>query len=129
MPTCESSTTPFQDLTIKEEIYFVNDPSTGRLWKQAGEAENALAQKLHLLPEGTAVLGEKEAWFLMREADALVLVHAEYENGNVTNIQSRFDFELDYIDVEEGDLEEYIRRIEVATEEFNTVALQNYLPT
>ena len=79
------------------------------------------------MPQGTAVLNDDgDVWFLKLEDNKRILCHAEYINNAkkpLLNVSSRFDFDLAYIDIEEDELEEYSRRITVATEEFVTTTI------
>lgn len=47
----------FKTAPLKKEIDFADAPGeTGGLWKRVGDEENALADKLEIYPEGTAVM-------------------------------------------------------------------------
>ena len=105
----------------KEIVYAGAEPPLGGLWQQVCEAENALAEMLEPLPEGTAVLGDHEVWLLVPGDEGLELSHANWDGETLSDLTSRFDFGLAFVDVEESDLEDSIRRTEIAMETFQTI--------
>lgn len=108
---------------LKLDILFEEAPDTGAVWGQVCRAENALAEKLQCLPEGTAVILDKDAWFLKRDTveNVRILCHAEYADGVISNVSSRFDFDLMFVEITKEDLENYLSRIVCASEQFTTV--------
>lgn len=97
-------------------------------WRKMGEAENVLAEKLASLPEGTAVcLDDKEGiCFLKVEDGKRILKRGTLANGRVTDVTSRHDFELDYVDVENDELDAYTAQIYRAVEEFSTIDISGF---
>lgn len=93
----------------------------GVLWNQFCFIENELAEMLHSLPLGTAVVLDGDAWVLRDDGACLVLVHGNYADGEITDEESRFDFDLGRIDVNEDELQSYIERVQKAMSSFNTV--------
>lgn len=114
----------FNRVPLNTEMVFSDAPGEmGGLWVLMGQAENALAEKLSALPEGTAVVLGDEAWFLVAKEGQRVLCHAEYENGEVTEATDRFEFDLMWVDVGAGDLKSYAERVKLATDTFNVVSV------
>lgn len=114
----------FNSVPLNTEMVFGDAPGEmGGLWTRMGQAENALAEKLSALPEGTAVVLGDEAWFLVAKDGQRVLCHAQYENGNVTEVSDRFEFDLMWVDVGAGDLKSYAERVKLATDTFNIVSV------
>lgn len=109
---------------VKTDLVFANlEGSLGFLWSQFCSIENQLAEMLHPLPLGTAVVLGGDAWVLREDGDALVLVHGNYAKGEITGEESRFDFDLSWVDIEEDELQGYINRVKHAMTTFNTVFL------
>jgi len=97
----------------------------GSLWHNLCQAENELAQRLKDLPLGTALVLNTDAWFLNVEDEHLVLCHANYIDEALTEVTSRFDIGLSWIDVEEEALEYYIDQIGEALQSFNPLDLSS----
>jgi hypothetical protein len=114
----------FHSAPLQTDVLFETCPVTGPAWQQYCSAENILAEKLKNMPQGTAVFNnDGDIWFLKLKDNKRILCHAEYINNAenpLLNVSSRFDFDLAFIDIDEDELEEYSRRITVATEEFST---------
>lgn len=103
---------------IKTDAIFVNAPGElGMLWSQLCVAENELAAKLQKLPLGTLAVLEGDAWYLNDDGDCLILCHANCdEDGETTDESNRFDIGLEWVDTGEDELQDYISRVNLATE-------------
>lgn len=118
--------TAFNKIPLYDRIDLANaPPEVGELWERLARAENALAEKLKDLPEGTAViLDGKYAFFLIpaaMENDEYrrELVRADFDpvSKDASNLVSRCDVaDLSWADVEEHDLVEAARCVEVASD-------------
>lgn len=107
---------------IKTDRVFADaEGMLGVLWSQFCFVENELAEMLHSLPLGTAVVLDGDVWVLRDDGACLVLVHGNYADGEITDEVSRFDFDLSWIDVSEDELQSYIERVQKAMSSFNTV--------
>lgn len=114
-------------LPLKLDIVsFQNAPGElGALWHNLCTAENELATRLHAFPLGTALVLRTDAWFLKDEDQHLVLCHANYIDGRLSEVTSRFDFSLEWVDVEVDALDYYIDLVGEATQSFNPIDLSS----
>jgi hypothetical protein len=123
--------TDFAQTPLNKEYVFDSlgtNVDLAQAWRRLCDAENNLAEKLKDLPEGTAVVLDEDAWFLKSEDGMRILCHALYEHplsapGAVTEMMSRFDYGLDFVDISEGDLIEGAERVRIATEHFVTATI------
>lgn len=93
-------------LKLKKDMVFVDNESNGSAWRNLCNAENDLAEKLLPYPLGTFVAQDGEAWFLAKSDDTtLVLTHANYHLGVLSEPTNRFEFDLSFVDQEEESLE------------------------
>jgi hypothetical protein len=101
-------------MNIKMDPVFADAPEPlGMHWRNLCNMENMLAIRLLERP-GMMVAHEMDAWYLSEqgECEPLVLVHSNYSDGELNNESSRFDFDLDWVDVEAPDLEDLIKRLQ-----------------
>lgn len=113
-------------LPLKLDVVLENAPGhLGSLWYNLCQAENELAQRLKDLPLGTALVLSTDAWFLNEEDQHMVLIHAQYRDGELTEATSRFDISLECVDVEEEALEYYIDQVGEALQSFNPLDLSS----
>lgn len=105
---------------IKTDRVFVDAPGEmGVAWRRMCEEENRLAGYLTTLDEGTAVVLGDDAWYLEKGDDGkLILMHGEVEDGKIKNPDSRFDFGLDWLDVELDGLRDYTQRVSSIADDF-----------
>lgn len=93
-------------LKLKKDMVFIDNESTGSFWRNLCNAENDLAEKLLPYSIGTFVAQDDEAWFLAKSDDTtLVLTHANYHLGVLSEPTNRFEFNLSFVDQEEESLE------------------------
>jgi len=117
----------FRQYPINLDLAFADvGGELGGLWGQLEDAENVLAEKLKDLPRGTAVALDNDVWFLVVEEATRKLCIGQFDNGVATNVHSRLDYGLDWVDVGEDDLLKAIERVKLATEKFNTVAVTSF---
>ena len=110
---------------IKTDMVFATVPGElGLSWTALCEGENELAEKLRTLPFGTAAVHGESVWFLYDYGDHLALCHGQYVNGVVSNTTSRFDFDLQWVDLEEDEISVHAQLVRQVVLDFNTV----YLP-
>ncbi|MFN9476596.1 hypothetical protein [Acidovorax sp.] len=92
-------------MQIRTDSVFGNAPAPiGAAWHRLTIAENALAEKLAVLPADTVLLKGLDAWYLRVTDDQLVLVHANVADGELHDPLTRFDHGLEWVDFEEVDL-------------------------
>jgi hypothetical protein len=113
-------------LPINTDAVFTNAPDhLGALWSNLCSAENSLAEKLHSLPIGTAACSGMDVWFLHEDDGKLNLVHANLIDGKISEMSSRFDISLEWVDVEEESIQAYVDLVVSATENFQTVFIED----
>lgn len=105
---------------IKTDRVFVDAPGElGAAWRNLCEEENRLAGYLTVLEDGTAVVLGDEAWYLEKGDDGkLILMHGEVGDGKIKNPDSRFDFGLDWVDVELDEVRNYTQRVSSVADDF-----------
>lgn len=106
---------------LRKDFLFSDAPALGPLWTQLWELENELGERLLDHPIGAMVIAEDEAWLLRDLGDELVIVHGNWADGKLSDETSRYDFDLDWSDVDEDGLNEGIRRIHHALHHFETL--------
>lgn len=118
--------TPIQlDKQIRRDSVFTNAPGElGGLWGQVCAVENEMAERLQSLPPGTAAVSGEHAWFLEDDGEFLVLMHATLANGAPVNVNSRFNFDLEAVDVDEDMLMDYIALANNAMADFKTIQMR-----
>lgn len=105
---------------IKTESVFSDAPDTlGDAWAAVCEVENELAHLLHGHPLNTAAIIGTDAWLLVEDGEFMALAHAEFADGQIRNLQTRFDFALEFGDVEEGELKSYVELVQEAITHFS----------
>lgn len=111
---------PAPVLPIKSDRVFTDAPGeTGVAWANLCEEENRLAGYLCSLDEGTAVVLGDEAWYLEKGDDQqLVLMRGEVVDGKIKNADSRFEFGLDWVDIEVEDVRAYTSRVSSIADDF-----------
>ncbi len=111
-------------MQIRTDPVFVNAPAPiGAAWQRVTIAENALAEKLATIPEGTVVLRGRDAWYLRPLDGQLVLVHANVIDGDLHDPLTRFDHGLEWVDLEEDDLLAAERNLLRAVDQFEASRL------
>lgn len=105
---------------IKNDRVFVDAPGElGAAWRNMCDEENRLAGYLTVLEEGAAVVLGDEAWYLEKGDDGkLILMHGEVGEGKIENPVSRFDFGLDWVDVELDEVRNYTQRVASVADDF-----------
>lgn len=105
---------------IKTDRVFVDAPGElGSAWANLCAEENRLAGYMTILPNGTAVTLGDEAWYLENGDDGkLVLMHGEVRDGKIVNPDSRFDFSLEWVDVEVDEVRDYTQRVSSIADDF-----------
>lgn len=83
---------------------FKDAPDVGPLWTQLGEIENEIAKKLMSRPKGTVLVLDEQGWMLKDDGQYLVLVHGHWSDGHLACLTSRFDMNLEWVDIEEYEL-------------------------
>lgn len=111
---------PVPVLPIKMDRVFPDAPGEiGAAWANLCEEENRLAGYLTSLEDGTAVVLGDDAWYLEKGDDQrLVLMHGEVVDGKVMNAESRFDFHMDWVDVEADEIQAYTGRVSSVADDF-----------
>lgn len=118
--------------TLKTDYIFENASGRlGVLWHQLCDSENVLASKLQSMPVGTAAVSGFDFWALRDDGGELVLVHMHIDPDYLCHevlegSDSRFEFDLEWVDVDEEELESYIDRIDAATLTFKTVTIPGF---
>lgn len=109
---------------IKKDRVFTNAPGElGDLWGQVCAVENEMAEKLQSLPLGTTAVSGMDAWFLEDDGEFLVLMHVAPVALTLFAASSRFDFDLEAVDVDEDMLMDYIALVNNAMADFKTMPL------
>ena len=105
---------------IKMDRVFADAPGeSGAAWANLCEEENRLAGYLTSLEDGTAVVLGDDAWYLEKGDDQqLVLMHGEVVDGSIRNAESRFDFHMDWVDVEANEIHAYTARVSSVADDF-----------
>lgn len=105
---------------IKTDRVFEDAPGElGAAWRNLCDEENRLAGYLTALEEGTAVVLGDEAWYLEKGDDGkLILIHGEVGDGKIKHPDSRFDFGLDWSDVELDEVRNYTQRVSSVADDF-----------
>lgn len=121
--------TPIQlDKQIRRDSVFTNAPGElGGLWGQVCAVENEMAEKLQSLPPGTAAVSGEHAWFLEDDGEFLILMHAAPIGtlaGTIAAASSRFDFNLEAVDVDEDMLTDYVATVNNAMADFKTIQMR-----
>lgn len=106
-------------IPLKTDHVFASAPGElGEAWAAMCEEENRLAGYLTTLKDGTAVVVDEDAWYLEKADEHLVLMHGEVSDGKVENARSRFQFDLDWVDVEVEDLRSYTALVKSVADDF-----------
>lgn len=105
---------------IRTDPVFVDAPGdVGIAWSELCMEENRLSGYLSCLDEGTAVLMDDDAWFLeLDDERQFVLMHGRVVAGEVQEPSSRFDFDLDWVDVSVDDVRSYTARVSRLANDF-----------
>lgn len=110
---------PMPVVPIKMDRVFAD--ATGELgtaWANLCEAENRLAGYLTVFEDGTAVTSGDHAWYLQKEDDKLVLMHANVTDGRLEGATSRFDFALEWVDIEAAEVQDYADRVNSVSSDY-----------
>ena len=111
-------------MQINKHAPFTDAPGTlGTLWGDLATAENELAELLLAHEIGSAIVADGSAWYLEEDSGWLNLVHSEFKDGATSNAATRFDVDLDWVDVDEESLTEYIRKVESVIASFDSSTL------
>ncbi len=114
----------FTQVPIKMDLVFGDVPGdNGESWELLGRAENALAEKLKDLPEGTAAILDENAWFLAIIGGKRVLCHANHKDGILSEVSNRFEAGLDWGDIENDDLVNSANLVTTAADGFKTTTI------
>lgn len=106
-------------LKIKTDLVFADAPEPiGMLWRNLCSLENQLAEKLQG-KHGAVVIIDQDAWMLLEQCDELLLYHATYIDERLNDEVSRFDHGLDWVDIEEDQLQDYNHLLQRAVDEFD----------
>lgn len=111
-------------MEIRKDAVFGDAPGeAGVLWRNLALAENALAEMLKPFPVGAVIACGDSAWYLEEDGALLNLVHASFDNGQLVNPSSRFDFDLDWVDTDTDGLSAYIDKVNSAIGSFSPAEL------
>lgn len=107
-------------IPIKSDLLYTDAPGElGGAWKRLCDEENRLAGYLTLFQDGTAVVLGDDAWYLEKSDDGkLLLMRGEMSDGKIVNRTSRFDFGLDWVDMEIDALRDYTQRVSSVADDF-----------
>ncbi len=114
---------PFNTAAIDTSTVF-SGAEHGEFWVAMSEAENQLARWLADYPEGTGLVKDGRIWFLDINDETngkRVLFSGSYDNGEISEVSSRFEFDLMFVDVSEDDLRTYIESISAPAADFQVV--------
>lgn len=104
---------------LRQNIVFAEAPwPLGTLWQELCTVENQLATMLLEQPAGMVVAGNRFAWRLAETDGQWVLETAPIGNGKPAEFVSRFDFELEYVDLGEDELRDAIDAVSDAVADF-----------
>lgn len=106
---------------LRTDFMFDDDQNFGHLWRELWTLENELGTRLLDHPIGTMVVSGDDAWVLRDIGDELVIVHGNWSEGHISDETSRYDFDLDWTDVDETDLSEGISRLQHALLNFEAL--------
>lgn len=95
-------------IKLKTEMVFASAPGQlGALWHNLCVLENQLAELLATEPAGAQAINGVDVWYLEEVDSQHVLMHATLVNGSLCEPSSRFDFDLEWVDIEEEELSAY----------------------
>lgn len=83
----------------------------GALWGKIGELEDQIAAYLIPHPVGSLCRVDSVGWALALTERGLELVSGLIEQGEIVDPTSRHDMGLDWVDIEEDQLEEHVARL------------------
>lgn len=86
-------------------------------WRNLAALENQLAELL-AKHTGKMVANELDAYYLKIVDGELILCHATFIDGQLADESSRFDFDLEFVDITADELQFAIRGLETCIENF-----------
>lgn len=81
-------------------------------------SENRLAGYMTTLNDDQAVVLGKDAWFLSPVDNQLVLMRASVYDGQLQDAMSRFDHDLEWVDIEVADIHQYTAKVDQLADDF-----------
>ena len=108
------------------EVFADAGGELGQAWRDLAAAENELAAKLQPYPKGAAVVVDDEAWFLEVQPQGLALCHGTIAGNVVSDVTTRHDINLEWVDLDEEEVSYSATRVLDAAARFDLRPLSGF---
>lgn len=106
---------------LKTEMVFINVPGElGSLWHNLCVLENLLGELLVGKPLGTQAIDGNDVWYLDEVDGELILMHATLHEGRLIEPSSRFDIDLEWVDIGPEELQFYNESLQTIINSLDT---------
>lgn len=94
---------------LRTGVVFGDAPAPlGAMWAELSELEDRLGERLRVMDAGARVVAGGLGWTLRERGEQLELVCGRMDGRRLVDAHSRFEFSLDWVDVEEEQLQAQI---------------------